>query len=72
MYKYLKEELCKIRSGNLLDLGCGNGNLFNLVKEYNFDFYGADLSENTINVAKSRYKNANFVVLDAHNLPFGD
>ena len=41
---------------NVLDFGCGNGRLFDLVKNSNIEYYGVDVSENLINLAKEKYQ----------------
>jgi len=57
---------------NILDLGCGNGRLYELFKEKLVGYYGIDNSEKLIEIAKIRYPRANFQVGDALNLPFSD
>ena len=47
MNESLVRELRKLKGGKLLDVGCGNGNLFGLLKE-EYHFYGVDLSENML------------------------
>lgn len=54
----------------VLDLGCGNGRLYDLFQEINVDYYGVDFSEKMIKIAKSRYPQANFQVAEAFHLPF--
>jgi len=57
---------------NVLDLGCGNGRLYELFKFKIVGYYGIDNSEELIEIAKIRYPRANFQVGDALNLPFSD
>jgi ubiquinone/menaquinone biosynthesis C-methylase UbiE len=57
---------------NVLDLGCGNGRLYELFKFKIVGYYGIDNSEELIEIAKIRYPRANFQVGDALNLPFPD
>ena len=71
MYKTLVEELEKIGGGRLLDIGCGNGNLFGLLKKEAYQLYGVDLSENMISAAKAAYSDrAELSVADAEKLPY--
>ena len=72
MYDVLVEEIEKSESGKILDVGCGNGNLFTLLPENKYELYGVDFSQNMIIEAKSKCKNATFSVADAEMLPFDD
>jgi ubiquinone/menaquinone biosynthesis C-methylase UbiE len=67
------EELKKyIKDGEkILDLGCGNGRLFELFKNRNVKYTGVDTSVEFIERAKEKYGDY-FVVADAFNLPFPD
>jgi len=61
----------------ILDIGCGNGRLLELLKGKNIEYIGVDNSERLIEIAKRRlqptrhpeYK-AKFLVADTLNLPF--
>ena len=72
MYDVLVEEIEKSESGKILDVGCGNGNLFTLLPENKYELYGVDFSQNMIIEAKSKCRNATFSVADAEMLPFDD
>ncbi len=50
---YLK----KGKSGNILDLGCGNGALVNLLLSEGFEAYGTDASEQGITIAQKNHPN---------------
>lgn len=65
------EELKKyIQDGEkVLDLGCGNGRLFELFKDRNIEYLGVDFSEKLIEKAKEKYGNC-FKVADISKLPF--
>ncbi len=75
------EELKKyIKDGEkILDLGCGNGRLFELFSAQgrpasggkNIEYLGVDFSEKLVNRAKEKYGNY-FKVADILNLPFQD
>lgn len=52
----------------VLDLGCGNGRLFEILN--NVDYFGVDLSEKLIEIAKEKYPQGKFQVANALNLPF--
>ena len=60
-----------IRPGDkVLDLGCGNGRFFEILKDKGIDYIGVDFSEKLIEIAKKRFPEAKFLVADALNLPF--
>jgi len=54
----------------VLDLGCGNGRLYELFQDKTIDYCGVDFSEKLIDIAKKRYPQFKFQVADALNLPF--
>jgi len=68
----------------ILDLGCGNGRFFVLLKTKSIDYTGIDNSKELISLAKKKHKNLesqnldgrassqNFLVGDALSLPFED
>lgn len=66
--------VCRFVKSNskVLDLGCGNGRIVDLLKAKNVSYVGVDSSENLINLAEKKYKgtNAKFFVSDIFNLPF--
>jgi ubiquinone/menaquinone biosynthesis C-methylase UbiE len=64
-----------IEPGNkVLDLGCGNGRLFGLLREKNIDYKGVDSSEELIKIAEEKYpeETFRFSVSEGLNLSFGD
>jgi len=70
---FVWQELAPLFSGlkpreRVLDLGCGNGRLYESLKNTNYT--GLDISEKLISIAKEKYPNVNFQVGDALNLPF--
>jgi len=56
----------------VLDSGCANGRLFGVLEVKKVDYYGIDISERLIDIAKKNYPRAKFQVADALNLPFPD
>lgn len=58
---------------NILDFGCGNGRLLELFSGKNIRYYGTDVSENLINLARNKYS-GEFIKLDPSqtSLPFPD
>jgi len=54
----------------ILDSGCANGRLFEVLKRKDVDYFGVDISEKLIEIAKKNYSNGNFQVADALKLPF--
>lgn len=56
----------------ILDLGCGNGRLLELLKNQEIDYIGIDSSKRLIEIAKKKYPEAKFQIGDALNLLFPD
>jgi len=56
----------------VLDLGCGNGRLLDLLKGKKINYIGVDNSSALIALAQKRYPDNDFRAGDALNLPFGD
>jgi ubiquinone/menaquinone biosynthesis C-methylase UbiE len=54
----------------ILDFGCGAGQWYEFFKEKKVQYFGVDFSEKLIEVAKAKYPDANFQVIDGINLPF--
>ena len=54
----------------ILDLGCGNGRFFELLKDKDINYIGVDFSEKLIEIAKKKYPKVKFQVADALDLPF--
>jgi ubiquinone/menaquinone biosynthesis C-methylase UbiE len=67
------EELKKyIKDGErVLDLGCGNGRLFELFQGRNIEYIGVDFSEKLIEKAREKY-GEHFQIADMFSLPFSD
>ena len=65
----------KIKSGKILDLGCGTGNFSYYFLKRGFDVIGFDVSQTAINIAKKRYTESDklkFVVGCGEKVDFHD
>lgn len=76
---FLWEELIPLANyiepkDRILDLGCGNGRFFGLLREKDVEYVGVDSSEELIKIAKEKYQedNVKFSVAEALNLSFPD
>lgn len=71
---YVSEYLKNIDYNKLLDIGSGTGYLINMLKDKEMaEFYGLDLSEEMVKIAKSKnIENAQFILGSANKLPFDD
>jgi ubiquinone/menaquinone biosynthesis C-methylase UbiE len=60
----------------ILDYGCGNGRLLELINNKNVEYIGVDVSQKLIDIAKSKYAsdNLNFLKISSSqtSLPFKD
>jgi len=58
----------------VLDLGCGNGRLYSLLKSKNIEYIGVDSSRELIKIAKEENQEGNpkFLTVEALSLPFPD
>jgi len=61
-----------IENKKILDLGCGTGRLFKGLMRKEADLYGADISQEMLNVASKKYSKVKFVKASAYDLPFTD
>lgn len=52
----------------ILDIGCGVGNLTNYMYEKGFHVEGIDLSEEMLKIANMKYKNISFKKMDMRNI----
>lgn len=59
-------------SDEVLDAGCGSGRLYEFLAKSKISYTGIDSSQELINIAKTNYPSANFVIGDILNLPFSD
>lgn len=67
-FKLLKNYIEK--EEKMLDLGCGNGRLKEISGEN--IYYGADISSKLIEIARKRYPEGNFLLINPSFLPFED
>ncbi len=60
--------------GSLLDIGCGNGRLYELFRGADIRYTGVDASEQMVVIARGRWRDsgATFIKASALNLPFPD
>ena len=75
VYKYGEDllNLLEPKKGEkILDLGCGTGQLTNLIASSGADVSGLDMSPNMINIAKKNYPSLNFITADATNFNFDE
>ncbi|WP_458453104.1 class I SAM-dependent methyltransferase [Methanobrevibacter sp.] len=73
MYGVMVREILKSETGKILDVGCGNGNLFTMLPNDKYELYGIDFSENMILEAKNNCMGkATFTVADVECMPFED
>ena len=56
----------------VLDIGCGNGRLYPILKKRQVEYTGVDNSEGLLDEARQLHPEANFVLGDATALPFPD
>lgn len=61
-------------ASKILDVGCGGGFLSNELALHGHDVTGVDISEESLNVARSfdKTNNAKYITADAYRLPFPD
>ena len=71
-YNLIFEKLKNIETDSILDVGCGTGLLFKLLKNNTNLFMGIDISRNMLKIAlkKHRNKNLHLICADANFLPF--
>ncbi|MCM1507590.1 MAG: methyltransferase domain-containing protein [Ruminococcus flavefaciens] len=74
-YSPLREALCeKIRSGVILDAGCGEGYYTSGISEKfpDSEIYGIDISKTAVEMASKRHKNITFATASVFHIPVAD
>jgi len=56
----------------VLDMGCGNGRLLELLKDKKIDYTGSDAAEKLIEIAKQKHPQNKFIIADGRKLPFAE
>lgn len=70
-WEELKDLIQHVKPQNkILDAGCGNGRLFQLLRHKNINYLGIDNSQSLISEAKQKYPNASFQIMDLLNMQF--
>ncbi len=71
MYAAIVNEIARSEGGRILDVGCGNGNLFTFLPKGKYELFGVDFAESMIEEArKNTGPEASYLVADAEDLPF--
>lgn len=58
-----------IKTGNVLDMGCGRGEFVKLLQEYNYNAYGVDNNQKNVDLGKS-YNINNLFINNAEDIDF--
>ena len=74
LYSNVLLKLNQFSFNNILDVGCGTGNLLSLISsKYEVQIGGIDLSQDMLNIARNKLnKNADLRLGDSETLPFAD
>ncbi|MDB9347404.1 class I SAM-dependent methyltransferase [Nodularia spumigena] len=56
----------------ILDIGCGNGSLSNLIAQYGYEVVGVEESESGVELAKQAFPNCQFIQGSIYNLPYAE
>jgi len=54
----------------ILDLGCGNGSLSNLIAQEGYQVVGVEKSKSGVNLAQENFPNCKFIQGSIYNLPY--
>lgn len=54
-----------LENQTILDFGCGNARFYSLIQDKNIDYYGIDISENLINLAKKQVPQGKFSIINS-------
>lgn len=71
-YKTLLTIAGDISGKSILDFGCGKGDFYGFMKENNISvqYFGIDINENLIALAKQKYPEAEFFIIDIEEEAF--
>ena len=62
-----------VKNGDrILDVGCGNGRLYQLFDNLSIDYVGLDQSKNLLAEARKKFPSAQFIVGEMSKLPFAE
>ncbi len=64
------EKLQIIKSSKVLDLGCGNGRVLDILGKFEINYTGLDLSPKLIDLAQKKYPAEKFIVGNLLDTPF--
>ncbi|HYW21501.1 MAG TPA: methyltransferase domain-containing protein [Nodularia sp. (in: cyanobacteria)] len=56
----------------ILDIGCGNGSLSNLIAKYGYEVVGVEESESGVQLARQDFPNCQFIQGSIYNLPYAE
>jgi len=60
------------QSNKILDLGCGEGSILNMLQGNKKELIGLDVSSLAIKLARSKHENCKFIKYNGRNIPFKD
>jgi len=60
------------KGAKVLDLGCGNGRVYELLKDNDIKYFGLDISNDLVRHARNNVPSGQFVVCDLLNTPYQD
>lgn len=63
---------CIKPSNKVLDFGCGNARALPYIQQKGGEYFGVDISENLIKIARQKYPQANLRIIYGNILPFED
>jgi 2-polyprenyl-3-methyl-5-hydroxy-6-metoxy-1,4-benzoquinol methylase len=63
--KYLRRQ----KPGKILDLGCGNGSLSNVISECGYEVFGMEESPSGVTIASKNFPNCQFIQGSIYNSP---
>lgn len=72
LFDLLDKRFGKDSAPSLLDIGCGVGNFHQLLAQRLRDIHGVDISESSIDIAKSNNPQVTYSVYEGERLPYDD